>query len=160
MHAQACELGVEGVVSKLRDAPYRSGRTESWIKATCRKRDTIVVAGFEPGMHGMLKGVYLARRDGARLLYAGKAENGFTGETARALRERLEPIAVRKSPLTKPVKKPKAHWVKPEMLVDVEYRAVTSDGRLRHASFKGVREDLVETDATVPVRRRSPNARH
>ncbi len=145
VHAQACKMGVEGVVSKLRDAPYRSGRTDSWIKATCRKRDTFTVVAFVPGTGvGTVGALYLGRREGGALLYAGKAGTGFTGETARMLRERLEPIAVRKSPLTKPMKKPKAHWVKPEMLVDVEYRAVTADGRLRHASFKGVREDLSE----------------
>jgi bifunctional non-homologous end joining protein LigD len=78
------------------------------------------------------------------LVYAGKAGTGFTGDTARALREKLDPIAVRKSPLTMPVKKPKATWVKPEVLADVEYRATTADGRMRHGSFKGVREDLME----------------
>jgi bifunctional non-homologous end joining protein LigD len=58
------------------------------------------------------------------------------------LREVLDPLTVRRSPLTKPVRKPKATWVRPDVLVDVEYRAITPDGRLRHASFKGVREDL------------------
>ena len=85
-------------------------------------------------------------------IYAGKAGTGFTAESARILRERLDLIAASKSPLTKPVKKPKAKWVKPEMLVGVEYRAITPDGRLRHASFKGVRDDLM--GSLRPVRRR------
>jgi bifunctional non-homologous end joining protein LigD len=58
------------------------------------------------------------------------------------LRERLDPLVVRNSPLTVAVRKPKSTWVRPELLVDVQYRAITPDGRLRHASFKGVREDL------------------
>jgi bifunctional non-homologous end joining protein LigD len=66
------------------------------------------------------------------------------------LREKLDPLVVRKSPLTKPVRKPKATWVRPEVLVDVQYRAVTPGGRLRHASFKGVREDLAERSAAAP----------
>src|SRR5213078_411983 len=100
------------------------------------------VVGFVPAQTGSIAALYLGRHQGHELIYAGKAGTGFTGETARVLRERLDPIAVRKSPLSKPVKKPKATWVKPEVLVDVEYRAITDDGRLRHASFKGLREDL------------------
>lgn len=128
----------------MRDAPYRSGRTEAWITTLCRKRDTFVVVGFIPAVGGgSIGALYLGRHEGDALLYAGKAGTGFTTDSARTLRDRLDPLVVPKSPLTKAVKKPKAHWVKPEMLVVVEYRAVTPDGRLRHASFKGVREDLM-----------------
>jgi bifunctional non-homologous end joining protein LigD len=146
VHARGCAMGIEGIVSKLVDSPYRSGRSESWIKATCRKRDTFVVVGFVPAPTGSLKALYLGRREGGELLYAGKAGTGFTGETARMLRERLDPIGVRKSPLSVPVKKPKAKWVKPEVLADIEYRSLTDDGRMRHGSFKGVREDLMQAD--------------
>src|SRR3954470_5213000 len=118
-------MSIEGIVSKLRDSPYRSGRNETWVKTICRKRETFTVVGFVPATAGSVAALYLRRREGAGLVYAGKAGTGFTGETARTLRERLDPIAVRKSPLSKPVKKPKATWVKPELLVDVEYRAVT-----------------------------------
>jgi ATP-dependent DNA ligase len=123
-------MGLEGIVSKLRDAPYRSGRSESWIKALCRKRDTFPVVGFIAEQPKSIAALYLGRREGAELLYAGKAGTGFTFETARKLRERLDPLVVRRSPLTKPVKKPKATWVQPDLLIDVEYRAVTPDGRL------------------------------
>jgi bifunctional non-homologous end joining protein LigD len=143
VHARACAMGIEGIVSKLADSPYRSGRNETRVKATCRKRETFVVVGFVPAPAGSLKAIYLGRREGKDLIYSGKAGTGFTGETARALREKLDPIAVRKSPLTVPVKKPKAIWVKPEVLADVEYRSITADGRMRHGSFKGVREDLL-----------------
>jgi bifunctional non-homologous end joining protein LigD len=143
VHARACAMGIEGVVSKLAASPYRSGRTASWIKATCRKRETLVVVGFVPAPGGSLKAIYLGRRDGKALVYGGKAGTGFSGDTARALREKLDQITVRKSPLTVDVKKPKATWVKPQVVVDVEYRAVTADGRMRHGSFKAVREDLM-----------------
>jgi bifunctional non-homologous end joining protein LigD len=76
------------------------------------------------------------------LVYAGKAGTGFSGDTARALRTKLDRLTVRKSPLTVEAKKPKATWVKPQVLVDVEYRAITADGRMRHGSF-GTREDLM-----------------
>ena len=143
VQARGCEMQVEGIVSKLKDSPYRSGRSETWIKSLCKKRETFPVVGFVPAQAGSIAALYLGRREGSGLVYAGKTGTGFTGETARMLRERLDPIAVRKSPLSKPVKKPKATSVRPEILVDVEYRAVTEDGRLRHASFKGVRDDLV-----------------
>jgi bifunctional non-homologous end joining protein LigD len=149
MYRRACEMGIEGTVSKLRDSRYVSGPNETWVKTICRQRETFVVVGFEPGKHGMLRGAYLGRHEGDRLLYAGKVEVGFTGDAARALRARLEPLATNKSPLTVDVKKPKAVWVKPGVLIDVEYRGITSAGqKLRHASFKGVREDLME-----PLRR-------
>jgi bifunctional non-homologous end joining protein LigD len=152
VHARACEMGLEGIVSKLRDAPYRSGRGETWRKTLCRKWDTFPVIGFIAEQPGSIAALYLGRREGVELLYAGKAGTGFTFETARNLRERLDPLVVRKSPLTKPVKKPKATWVQPDLLIDVEYRAVTPDGRLRHASFKGVREDLMQTSLGVDSR--------
>jgi bifunctional non-homologous end joining protein LigD len=144
VQARGCEMRLEGIVSKLKDSPYCSGRSETWIKTLCKKRETFPVVGFVPAQAGSIAALYLGRREGPELVYAGKAGSGITGETARALRERLDPIAVGKSPLSMPVKKPKATWVKPELLVDVEYRAMTQDGRLRHASFKGVREDLTD----------------
>jgi bifunctional non-homologous end joining protein LigD len=139
---RACAMGIEGVVSKLRDSPYQSGRIDTWRKALCRKRDTFPVIGFIAEQPRSIAALYLGRREGEELLYAGKAGTGFTFGTARALRERLQPLVVRKSSLTTPVRKPKATWVRPELLVDIQYRSITPDGRLRHASFKGVRDDL------------------
>jgi bifunctional non-homologous end joining protein LigD len=146
MYGRVCEMGIEGIVSKLRDSRYVSGPNETWVKTICRQRETFAVVGFEPGKHGMLKGAYLGRLDGDRLLYAGKVEVGFSGDSGRELRARLEPLAVKKSPLTVEVKKPKAIWVNPEILIDVEYRGITPAGqKLRHASYKGMREDLMDT---------------
>lgn len=155
VHARACEMSIEGIVSKLKDSAYRSGRNESWVKTVCRKRETFPVVGFVRKEPRTIAALYLGRREGRELVYAGKAGTGFTGDTARDLRERLDPIATRKSPLTKPVKKPKATWVKPGILVDVEYRAVTEDGRLRHASFKGLRDDLMPGRTRRAAARRS-----
>ena len=109
--------------------------------------------GFFPAVGGgSIGALYLGRYEGDAPIYAGKAGTGFTAESARMLRERLNTLAVTKSPLAKPVKKPKVKWVEPEMLVDVEYRAITPDGRLRHASFKGVREDLMGRDKQPKAR--------
>lgn len=152
LFGNACRIGIEGVVSKLRDAPYKSGRTETWVKTICRQRETFAVVGFEPAAKGDdIKGAYLGREEGGQLLYAGKVEVGFSGNSGRELRARLEPLRTKKSPLSVPVSKPNALWVQPKILVDVEFRGITSEAKkLRHASFKGVRDDLMEK----PVRRR------
>jgi bifunctional non-homologous end joining protein LigD len=137
----ACRLGLEGVVSKRRDSRYQSGRTSAWVKATCRKRDTFWAAGVA-FKDGKFDGLYLGRREGERLHYAGKVERGFDDKTAREVVSELLPLKLRKSPLAEKIRKPKATWVKPVVPVDVEYRALTGQGLVRHPSFKGIRRDL------------------
>jgi bifunctional non-homologous end joining protein LigD len=138
---QACELHLEGIVSKRKDSPYRSGRVIGWSKVTCRKRDTFVVAGIAH-KRGKFDGIYLARREKDGLQYAGKVENGFSADASKKLEKRAAKLVSRLQPLTKKIRKPKATWLKPKLLVDVEYRALTGEGKLRHPSFKGIREDL------------------
>jgi len=139
MFKRACEIGIEGIVSKRADAAYVSGRTNSWTKVTCRKRDTFVVAGLAYNKR-KFEGIYLARPED--MSYAGKVEHGFTPEAQRDLEKRAKGLATRTSALSTKVSKPKARWLKPEILVNVEYRALTGEGKLRHPSFKGLREDL------------------
>ena len=141
----ACQLGVEGIVSKRRDAPYRSGRQETWIKLKCTKSDTFPIVAFVEKLGARprkIASLYVGRRDGDRLLYAGKAGTGYTEKVARELREKLDPLIVKKSPLSVPVKKPKATWVQPIVDAEIEYGALTDDGLLREAVFKGLRDDL------------------
>ncbi|MGN6590470.1 MAG: non-homologous end-joining DNA ligase [Sphingomicrobium sp.] len=139
MFKRACQMGIEGIVSKRADAVYTSGRSNVWSKITCRKRETFVVAGLAYSKR-KFEGIYLARRDD--MSYAGKVEHGFTLQTQRDLERRAHGLATRTTPLSTKVSKPKAHWLKPGILVEVEYRALTGEGKLRHPSFKGVREDL------------------
>jgi bifunctional non-homologous end joining protein LigD len=139
MFKRACRMGIEGIVSKRADAVYASGRSNAWAKITCRKRETFVVAGLAYNKR-KFEGVYLARPDD--MSYAGKVEHGFTLQTQRDLERRARDLATRTTPLSTKVSKPKARWLKPELLVDVEYRALTGEGKLRHPSFKGIREDL------------------
>jgi bifunctional non-homologous end joining protein LigD len=138
---QACELQLEGIVSKRKDGRYRSGRVLTWSKVTCRKRDTFVVAGIAH-KKGKFDGIYLARRERDGLHYAGKVENGFSAESSKSVEQRAAKLISKTQPLTKKIRKPKATWLKPKLLVDVEYRALTGEGKLRHPSFKGVRDDL------------------
>jgi bifunctional non-homologous end joining protein LigD len=138
---RACRLELEGLVSKRKVAKYRSGRSADWTKRTCRQRETFVVAGIAFN-RGKFDGLYLSRRENGELLYAGKVENGFDKTAESEIRERAERLKTSIQPLAKKIKKPKATWLKPKLLVDVEYRALTGTGKLRHPSFMGIREDL------------------
>lgn len=139
MFKRACQIGIEGIVSKRADGIYTSGPSNAWTKVTCRKRETFVVAGMAYNK-GKFEGIYLARQDD--MSYAGKVEHGFTLDAQRDIQKRAKRLTTRASPLSERVRKPKARWLKPGLLVDVEYRALTGDGKLRHPSFKGLREDL------------------
>src|ERR1041385_2441032 len=141
----ACQLGAEGVVAKLANSPYRSGRQDSWIKLKCKKSETFPVIAFVEKLGARprkIASLYVGRRDGGKLVYAGKVRTGYTETAARELRERLDPLIRKKSPLSVAVKKPKATWVEPEVQIEVEYGALTDDGLLREAVFKGFRDDL------------------
>jgi bifunctional non-homologous end joining protein LigD len=138
---EACKLGLEGIVSKRKDGRYRSARSNVWTKVTCRKRDTFVVAGI--AFKGdKFDGIYVGRRMGRALTYAGKVENGFAAKDRQTLKALAERLRVPRQALKPPVKKPKAVWLKPKLLAEVEYRALTGDGKLRHPSFKSLREDV------------------
>lgn len=139
MLKRACQLGIEGIVSKRADAVYVSGRSNAWTKVTCRNRETFVVAGLAYNKR-KFEGIYLARRDD--MSYAGKVEHGFTSDAQHDLERRAKALASRTTPLSTKVSKPKARWLKPELFAEVEYRAITGEGKLRHPSFKGLREDL------------------
>ena len=121
MFEHACKVGLEGVVSKVRDSRYTSGRGNEWVKKTCAQRETLTIAGFS--LDGSKwDGLYVGRRKGKDLIYAGKVDHGFTKTSAADLRERLTPL-VRK---TQPYSKRIAHrgiWVEPKLLAEVEYRA-------------------------------------
>jgi bifunctional non-homologous end joining protein LigD len=156
----ACRMHLEGLVAKRKDAPYRSARQESWIKLKCVKSDTFPIIAFVEKLGAKprrIASLYLGRREGDRLLYAGKAQSGYTLPLAQELRERLDPLMTDASPLTVPVHKPKATWVEPLALAEIEFSGVTDDGLLRAPVFKGLRDDLAAPAAAPkPNRRRSP----
>ncbi|MER9300215.1 DNA ligase D [Mesorhizobium sp. M0621] len=165
MFEHACRMGLEGIVSKRTDAAYRSGVQTSWLKVKCTKSDTFPIVAFveKLGAHPRrIASLYIGRREGGRLLYAGKARGGYTLGAAKHIRERLDPLIIRKSPLSEPIVKPKATWVRPDILAEVEFSGVTDRGLLREAVFKGLREDLVAIPAMPPApsKRRGPAREH
>jgi bifunctional non-homologous end joining protein LigD len=140
MYKHACKTGLEGVVSKVRDSRYVSGRVNDWVKKTCAQRETLSIAGF--ALDGnKWDGLYLARQKGKELIYAGKVDHGFDTASAKDLRARLKPLIRATQPYSKKI----AHrgtWVEPSLLAEIEYRAKSAEGKVRHPFFKGVREDL------------------
>jgi bifunctional non-homologous end joining protein LigD len=136
LYKRAFRMGLEGIVSKRGDAPYRSGRTEAWVKVKCWKRDRFVVVGFVPDGGGGLAKLRLARREGRALVYAGRVGTGWDHKTARAIRQALTPLARSTSPLFKPIKKKDTTWVEPRYDAEVMYADITDDGMVRHPSFK------------------------
>jgi bifunctional non-homologous end joining protein LigD len=140
MLKQACKMGLEGVVSKVRDARYNSGRINDWVKVTCRQRETLLIAGFAMKAN-KFDGLYIGRLKGKELIYAGKIDHGFDKASAINLQARLRPLIRKSQPYSKKI----AHrgvWVEPTLLAEVEYRAKSAEGKVRHPVFKGIREDL------------------
>jgi len=151
---QACRLGLEGIVSKRRDAPYRGTRGGDWLKIKCLAQQEIVIGGYtEPegsrvGIGALLGGVY---EDG-RLVYVGKIGTGFDTRTLRDLKARLTRLTQKTNPFTaRPPGAARTHWVKPELVAQVKFSEWTSDGKLRQPAFQGLRDDK---PATAVVRER------
>ncbi len=143
--ASACRMGLEGVIGKRLDAPYRSGRSDTWIKLKCVQEDEFVVAGFTAGQgaRGELGALVLAAHDAdGALRWAGNVGSGFSGATLAALMRRLTPLAQTASPLAEGEKVPgKVRWVQPTLVAQVRHAGITPQGHVRQAVFQALRED-------------------
>ena len=100
MFVRACKVGLEGVVSKVRDIRYPSGRGRDWVKTTCAQRETLTIAGFALDGNDW-DGIYLGRRKGEDLIYAGKVDYGFDKKSSAELRKRLTPLIRKTQPYTR-----------------------------------------------------------
>ena len=145
MLAHACRMGLEGVVSKRADAPYRSGRGGDWIKSKCTRSQEFVIAGYVPSrtaanrIGSLVVGYHDAR---GVLKHAGRVGTGYKGTVATELRRRLDALRADRSPFaTRAAGDRQVVWVEPVLAAEVEYRTWTADGLLRQAAFKGLRED-------------------
>ncbi|MBV8594126.1 MAG: DNA ligase D, partial [Caulobacteraceae bacterium] len=147
----ACRLGLEGVISKVRDSPYRSGRGKSWIKSKCSASQEVVIGGYVPStaMRDAIGSLVLGVHDGGGFRYVGRVGTGFSVETAKALYKRLEPMRIPSSPFSRKLTSDEARgarYVRPELVAAVNFGTWTADNLLRHASFQGLREDKPATD--------------
>ena len=146
MRDEACRMGLEGIVCKQADAPYRAGRGHGWIKVKCRGREELVVLGWTPpggsrtGLGSLHVGYYDPR---GGLHYAGGVGSGFSEDALVQLSERLRGLAadppsliVAGDPLLTNI-----NWVRPELVAEVQFASWSGSGRVRHASFLALRED-------------------
>lgn len=162
--AQACRMGLEGVISKRCDRPYRSGRGAEWRKLKCLDREEFLVVGYtrsgrrRSGFGALL----LALPDADGLVYAGRVGTGFSDKSMHALRRSLDGHAVPRSALLEPEraqrKGEKVQWVTPQLWVEVAFNGRTADGLLRQASFQGVREDKHGADVFTAAPSAAPSA--
>ncbi|HEY3245578.1 MAG TPA: non-homologous end-joining DNA ligase, partial [Phycisphaerae bacterium] len=141
---QVCQMEVEGIVSKLADSPYESRRSTNWRKIKCKSGQEFVIGGFtdpagaRTAFGALLVGHYSP--DG-RLMYAGRVGTGFNETRLRQLGAKLRQIEIPRSPFADAPRERGVHWVRPELVAEVEYGQITRDGRIRHPVFKGLRLD-------------------
>jgi bifunctional non-homologous end joining protein LigD len=151
----ACKEGWEGVVAKRRDSRYEHRRSPHWLKMKCETSQELVVGGFtEPqggrvGLGALLVGYF----EEAEFVFAGKVGTGFDVKLLLELRTRFDAIEIPKSPFTRAVGLPRvrAHWVRPEVVVQVAFIGWTKHGKLRHSRFLGVRADKAARDVVREI---------
>ena len=148
----ACKMGLEGIISKRDDAPYRSGRGHDWIKTKCTDRQEFVVAGFTPSTADAraIGALVLGTHERGKLRYAGRTGTGFTHASARELYRKLHALRRETTAFdTVPAEERGARapvWVEPKLVAEVDFHGWTHGERIRHASFQGLREDKPAKD--------------
>ncbi len=143
----ACAMSLEGVIGKRAGSTYVSRRSQDWIKLKCRRRQEFIIVGFtkpqgsRAGFGALLLGVN-DRQHG--LIHAGRVGTGFSHAALKELHTTLQKIERKGSPLDKPVTSAQGrgvHWVKPQLVCEVEFAEWTRDGHIRHATFIALRSD-------------------
>ncbi|MGR9449169.1 non-homologous end-joining DNA ligase [Rhizobium leguminosarum] len=144
----ACEHGLEGIIAKDRNSAYRTGRLGDWLKIKCIQSNGFLIVGYEKSTasFGGIGRLLLAARKGSNLVYVGGVGTGFNERSANELRELMDTLIIGK-PAVDTGRKRNAVFVDPKLVAEIEYRAWTHDGKLRHASYKGLRDR--EDDADV-----------
>ncbi len=150
---RACREGWEGVIAKRLDSSYEHRRSKHWLKMKCETSQELVVGGFtDPqgsrvGLGALLVGYF----EGDDFVYAGKVGTGFDASLLRDLRARFEPLGLPAPPFTKATGLPRlrAHWVRPELVVEVAFMEWTAYGKLRHPRLLAIRPDKPAREVRV-----------
>jgi len=162
LFAQVRSMGLEGVMAKKADAPYRAGRSAAWLKVRSQHVGDFVVVGFTPpkgaklpkagtpsGKPVRIGALHLAALHGSKLVYAGRVGSGFSREVLRELEERLAEIRRPDPPVSEGAPSGAGHgWVEPRLVAEVRYLQVSGAGHLRHPVFLRLRDDKRPEDCT------------
>ncbi|PZQ96128.1 MAG: DNA ligase D [Cereibacter sphaeroides] len=156
----ACRLSLEGIISKVRDAPYIAGRGKSWMKSKCSARQEFVIAGYVPSSVSSkaIGSLVMAVYEANELRHVGRVGTGFSSVVAHDLMQRLERLRMKDSPFGERLtaeESRQVRYVRPQLVAEVEFRAWTADGHLRHASFRGLREDKAAREIVRETARRA-----
>ncbi len=140
----ASEHGLEGVVAKKAHSRYVGGRSRDWIKIKCQRRQEFVIGGYTnpQGGRSYFGALHLGLYQNNKLVYVSKVGTGFDTKTLKSIWEKLQPLALAKSPFQE--KSPTGrghHWVEPELVCEVRFSDWTHDGGIRHPAFLGLRTD-------------------
>jgi bifunctional non-homologous end joining protein LigD len=160
MFRTLCEKAFEGVIAKRVTAPYRPGRTAAWLKIKCHHQQEFVIVGWSSSAADRpFASILLAQRVDGRLHYAGRVGSGFSGRTLSVLADRFRTLARNDAPIQDTLPRHLtrgAHWLRPELVAEIAFAELTSDGIVRQGRFIGLREDkaakAVRQERAVPVR--------
>jgi bifunctional non-homologous end joining protein LigD len=150
--AEACRMGLEGIVSKRANAPYVSRRTATWLKVKCTGRDEFVIGGYRVSKNGRpFSSLLLGEYDGGKLKYRGRVGTGFDASRLETLGAKLASLGRQSMPFDGvPLEIARdARWVAPRLVAEIAYTERTADGVLRHPSFLGLREDKRATEVRM-----------
>lgn len=146
----ACEAGLEGIVSKRLDAPYLSGRGDTWTKTKCRGGQEVVIGGWR-GAPDKLRSLLVGAYEGGKLLYMGRVGTGFPAKVSGDLLDRMKPLRRDRPAFSNPPRGRDFLFIEPKLVGEIEYENITSDRIFRQAAFKGLRLDKDAKDVVIEM---------